>query len=63
MPACLQPVNHHLQVKSSRALFNEINRRFATLPFSLRALSDEKSAKMGIRECVNHELVLPYPGK
>ena len=31
-----------VQVKSSRAFFNEVNKRFPTLPFSLRSLPDEK---------------------
>ena len=30
------------KVKSSRAFFNEVNKRFPTLPFSLRSLPDEK---------------------
>ena len=50
------------QVKSSRAFFNEVNKRFPTLPFSLRSLPDEKAAKMGMKECVNHNLLLQYPG-
>jgi len=49
-----------LKIKASRYVFNEINSRFATFPFTLRAL-DEKRAKLGIVECVNHDLVHPYP--
>jgi len=26
-----------------------------------RALEDEKKARLGIGECVNHELMIPYP--
>eukprot|EP01038_Epipyxis_sp_PR26KG_P007036 gene7036-9608_t len=52
---------YSLKVKSSRQFFNEINKRFPTLPFSLRSLPDEKSAKLGIRECVTHELLTPFP--
>ena len=29
--------------------------------FNLRALDDEKKAKMGINECVNHGLITPFP--
>ena len=50
-----------LKVKASRIFFNEVNKRFPSLPFSLRSLPDEKGAKMGYRECVNHELLVPYP--
>lgn len=29
--------------------------------FNLRSLDDEKKAKMGINECVNHGLITPFP--
>jgi len=54
-------VKYGLKVKASRLFFNEVNKRFPTLPFTLRALPDETNAKMGVRECVAHELVVPYP--
>ncbi len=50
-----------LKNKSSRQFFNDVNKRFPTLPFSIRSLPDEKAAKLGVRECVNHDLLLPYP--
>jgi len=49
-----------LKLKASRYVFNEINSRFSTFPFTLRAL-DEKKGKLGIIECVKHDLVHPYP--
>lgn len=52
---------HNLKVKASRVLFNEVNSRYPTLPFTLRCMSDEKSARMGITECVNGGLLQPYP--
>ena len=39
----------------------QVIKKFPTLPFTLRAMDDERAAKMGIKECVNHELLLPYP--
>jgi hypothetical protein len=43
-------------------VFNEINKRFPTFPFACRdLLLDESSARLGLRECVNHELLIPYP--
>mmetsp|Transcript_6073 Transcript_6073/g.6215 ORF Transcript_6073/g.6215 Transcript_6073/m.6215 type:complete len:413 (+) Transcript_6073:131-1369(+) len=57
----LVDMKYGLKVKSSRSFFNEVNKRFPTLPFSLRSLPDEKAAKMGMRECVNHNLLLQYP--
>jgi len=50
-----------LKLKASRAVFSEINTRFPTMPFTLRALKDEKTARLGISECLKHDLVEPYP--
>jgi curved DNA binding protein len=50
-----------LKLKASRAVFTEINTRFPTMPFTLRALKDEKTARLGISECLKHDLVEPYP--
>lgn len=38
-----------------------MNHRFPTLPFTLRALEDEKQARMGVVECLKHDLLHPYP--
>ncbi|KAI4341858.1 hypothetical protein MLD38_026532 [Melastoma candidum] len=38
----------------------EINQKFPIVPFSARAL-EEKKARLGLVECVNHELLQPYP--
>lgn len=52
--------NYSLKMKASRFILKEINSRFPTFPFTLRAF-DDKRAKLGIVECTNHELVTPYP--
>lgn len=52
--------NYHLKMKSSRFIFSEINQKFPIMPFSARAL-EEKRARLGLVECVNHELLEPYP--
>ena len=52
---------YSLKNKCSRVFFNEVNKRFPTLPFSIRSLPDEKAAKMGVRECVTHQILMPYP--
>ena len=41
-------------------VFNEMTHRFPTLPFTLRALEDEKQARMGVVECLKHDLMHPY---
>jgi len=52
---------YNLKMKTSRTFFSEVNKRFTTFPFTLRALSDEKTARMGVVECHNHELMNGYP--
>jgi len=53
--------NYQLKMKASRALFSEINQKFTTFPFSMRAFKDEKRARLGLTECLKHELLEPYP--
>jgi len=53
--------NYRLKMRASRYLFNEVNSKFPTLPFTLRAFDDEKQARMGVVECQKHDLVTPYP--
>jgi curved DNA binding protein len=52
--------NYLLKMKASRYVFNEINQKFPTFPFTLRAL-DEKKGRLGITELLKHNLVSPYP--
>lgn len=52
---------YNLKMKSARAFFVEVNKRFPTLPFSLRSMTDQVAAKVGVRECTNHDLLVPYP--
>lgn len=52
---------YQLKMKASRAVFSEVEKKFDTMCFNLRSLDDEKKAKMGINECVNHGLITPFP--
>jgi len=54
-------VQYKMRMAASRYVFSEINQRWSTMPFSLRNFKDEKRAKLGITECIKHELVEPYP--
>lgn len=51
---------YNLKLKGSRSFYTEVCKRFLTLPFSLRAFEDQSSAKVGIKECTNHNLLIPY---
>jgi len=52
---------YNLKMKSAREFFSEVNKRFPTLPFSMRALTNQTAAKVGVRECINHDMLIPYP--
>jgi len=51
---------YSLKMKASRSFFSEVNQRFPTMPFTLRA-GDERNWRMGVVECVKHELFTEYP--
>lgn len=51
---------YSLKMKASRSFFSEVNQRFPTLPFTLRA-GDERSWRLGVTECVKHSLFIEYP--
>jgi len=52
---------YNLKMKSSRSFFAEMGKRFPTLPFALRNFEDTTAAKVGVKECLEHDLLLPYP--
>jgi methionine aminopeptidase len=52
---------YNLKGKSARNLFNEIIDKFPSMCFTLRAFEDEISAKLGLRECLEHDVLVPYP--
>lgn len=53
--------SYSLKMKASRAIFSEINTKFAVMPFTARSLEEKRGARLGLVECVNHELLQPYP--
>lgn len=54
-------VTYSLKMKASRSFFAEVNDRFPTLLFTLRAFEDLSSARMGVAECQKHMLLHSYP--
>ncbi|XP_047325620.1 ERBB-3 BINDING PROTEIN 1-like [Impatiens glandulifera] len=52
--------SYHLKMKASRFIFSDISQKFPIMPFTARAL-EEKRARLGLVECVNHGLLQPYP--
>jgi hypothetical protein len=41
-------------------VYSEIQRKFGIFPFSLRSLDDLKKSLIGIQECKEHGLLIPY---
>jgi len=50
-----------LKTQKARQFISEVNRRFPTLPFTLRAIEDEQVARVGISEAKRHDLLDEYP--
>ncbi|KAG0138799.1 peptidase M24, structural domain-containing protein [Tuber indicum] len=49
-----------LKRQTSKATFTEVNKKFGNFPFGLRQLEDERTAKMGIVECVRCGVVRQF---
>jgi len=53
-------VTYLLKTKNSRAIFNEVQKKAGAFPFNVRCLEDEKRARLGLQEAVQHGLIKPY---
>lgn len=53
--------SYSLKLKASRQFFAEVADRFPTLAFSLRSFEEETTAKLGIKEAMDHDLFHGYP--
>lgn len=53
--------NYSLKTAMARQFLRECTSRFPSLPFSARAIEDEKMTRLGISECCRHGLLQPYP--
>ncbi|KAF7458613.1 proliferation-associated protein 2G4 [Cryptosporidium felis] len=53
--------NYNLKSPIPRQFLSEVNKKFPTLPFSLNMISDEKVARLGVSECLRHNLLYSYP--
>lgn len=55
-------VEYHLKLKTSRAILSEVNKRYPCMPFPLRQmLVESKTSKLGLVECLQHNLLQSYP--
>ncbi|KAJ1653696.1 hypothetical protein IWQ61_006234 [Dispira simplex] len=53
-------VKYYLKLKASQALFKYVSKQFSVFPFSSRQITDTRM-KLGLSECVNHHVLVPYP--
>ncbi|KZT41214.1 proliferation-associated protein 1 [Sistotremastrum suecicum HHB10207 ss-3] len=53
-------VTYQLKMKTSRAVFSEVQKKAGAFPFTIRSFEDEKRARMGLQEAVQHGLVRPF---
>lgn len=50
-----------LKIKQSRQFFNDVLDRYPSFCFSLNSFEDPIAARIGIKECLEHELLVPFP--
>lgn len=53
-------VTYQLKMKVARAIFSEVQKKAGAFPINIRVLEDEKRAKLGLQEAIQHGLVKPY---
>lgn len=53
--------NYSLRAPKARQFMSEVQKRFPTLPFTLRAIEDIQVARVGLIEAKRHELLEEYP--
>jgi len=49
-----------LKMATSRKVFSDVQKKAGAFPFNLRIVEDEKRARMGVQECVSHNLLTPF---
>jgi len=52
---------YNLKMKTSRQFISDVEKKYGIMPFTLRSFEDETKARMGVKECVKHDLLEPYP--
>ena len=54
-------MQYSLKSKHARAFFSIVNKTSPTLPFSIRGFEELTGAKVGVKECLEHDLIMSYP--
>merc|ERR1712150_46441 len=53
--------SYSLKTKHGRSFFHELTEKYPSLCFSTRSFEDEITTKLGVSECLKHEMLNPYP--
>jgi len=56
----MSEVTYQLKLKTSRAVFSEVQSKAGAFPFNIRSLEDEKRSRVGLQEAVQHNLIREY---
>lgn len=51
---------YSLKLQSSRNIFSEITKKSGAFPHSIRNTADIKKARLGLKECTSHNLLVAY---
>eukprot|EP01066_Platyproteum_vivax_P010177 Platyproteum_vivax@DN4529_c0_g1_i1.p1 len=54
-------MNYSLKTGKARHFLSDVNRRYPTLPFNLRNFDGETECKLGVSECMRHDLLHAFP--
>jgi curved DNA binding protein len=53
--------SYNLKMKASREIFSQVTGDHPTLPFTLRQYEGNSRARLGMKECIGHDLFTNYP--
>jgi len=53
-------LTYMLKMKTSREFFSQVSKSYGPMPFNLRNCEEEKKARMGVVECVKHQVLQPF---
>merc|ERR1712048_1172322 len=53
-------LTYMLKMKPSREFFSQVGKSYGPMPFNLRNCDEEKKARMGVVECVKHQVLQPF---
>jgi len=53
-------IQYQLKMKASRAFFSEVKNTYGDFGFNLRSFEDLQKARMGLHECLSHQVIEPF---